>query len=175
MALFRLPSSGPAALAPRGYGLLLRAPQMSNFLQWAHLREHSRDYLTPWEPIWPSDDLTRSGFRRRLRRYAEDIAADRSYPFIVFRESDGAMIGGVTLANVRPGILQAGTIGDRVGQPHRNRVYMAAALRARRGPRAVAVAVRRTQPAPRRGRVHSLQRAVDPGAAEMRIQPRGAG
>ena len=82
MALFRLPSSGPAALAPRGHGLLLRAPQMSDFLQWAHLREYSREYLTPWEPIWPSDDLTRSGFRRRLRRYAEDIAADRSYPFI---------------------------------------------------------------------------------------------
>jgi len=34
MALFRLPSSGPAALAPRGNGLLLRAPQMSDFLQW---------------------------------------------------------------------------------------------------------------------------------------------
>ena len=80
MALFRLPSSGPAALAPRGHGLLLRAPQMSDFLQWAHLREYSREYLTPWEPIWPSDDLTRSGFRRRLRRYAEDVAADRSYP-----------------------------------------------------------------------------------------------
>jgi hypothetical protein len=29
MALFRLPSSGPATLAPRGNGLLLRAPQMS--------------------------------------------------------------------------------------------------------------------------------------------------
>src|ERR1019366_4312125 len=69
MALFRLPSSGPAALAPRGHGLLLRAPQMSDFLQWAHLRESSREYLTPWEPIWPSDDLTRAGFRRRLRRY----------------------------------------------------------------------------------------------------------
>ena len=89
----------------------------------------SRDYLTPWEPIWPSDDLTRSGFRRRLRRYAEDIAADRSYPFIVFRESDGAMIGGMTLANVRRGIVQAGTIGYWVGQPHAHRGYMTAALR----------------------------------------------
>ena len=115
MALFRLPSSGSAALAPRGLGLLLRAPQMSDFLQWTHLRESSRNYLTPWEPIWPSDDLTRSGFRRRLRRYAEDIASDRSYPFLVFRESDGAMIGGVTLANVRRGIVQAGTIGYWVG------------------------------------------------------------
>src|ERR1700709_611318 len=129
MALFRLPSSGPAALVPRGYGLLLRAPQISDFLQGAHLRESSRDYLTPWEPIWPSDDLTRSGFRRRLRRYAEGTPPDRSYPFLVFRESDGAMIGGVTLANVRRGIVQAGTIGYWVGQPHAHRGYMTSALR----------------------------------------------
>jgi [ribosomal protein S5]-alanine N-acetyltransferase len=129
MALFRLPTSGPAALVPRGHGLLLRAPQMSDFLQWAQLREHSRAYLTPWEPIWPSDDLTRAGFRRRLRRYGEDIAADRSYPFIIFRESDGAMIGGITLANVRRGIVQAGTIGYWVGEPHAHRGYMTKALR----------------------------------------------
>jgi [ribosomal protein S5]-alanine N-acetyltransferase len=129
MALFRLPSSGTPQLAPRGNGLLLRAPQMSDFLQWAHLRDYSREYLTPWEPIWPSDDLTRSGFRRRLRRYAEDVAADRSYPFIIFRELDGAMIGGITLANVRRGIVQAGTIGYWVGQPHAHRGYMTAALR----------------------------------------------
>jgi ribosomal-protein-alanine N-acetyltransferase len=129
MALFRLPTSGPAALMPRGHGLLLRAPQMADFLQWAQLREQSRAYLTPWEPIWPSDDLTRAGFRRRLRRYAEDIAADRSYPFIVFRESDGTMIGGITLANVRRGIVQAGTIGYWVGEPHAHRGYMTAALR----------------------------------------------
>ena len=129
MALFRLPSSGPAALAPRGGGLQLRAPQMSDFLQWAHLRETSRNYLTPWEPIWPSDDLTRAGYRRRLRRYAEDIAADKSYPFVVFRESDGAMIGGVTLANVRRGIVQAGTIGYWTGEAFAGQGYMTRALR----------------------------------------------
>src|ERR1700748_582549 len=129
MALFRLPSSGPAALAPRGNGLLLRSPQMSDFLQWAHLRDFSRDYLTPWEPIWPSDDLTRSGFRRRLRRYTEDIAADRSYPFLIFRELDGALLGRITLAHVRGGMVQAGTIGYWVGQPHAHRGHMTAALR----------------------------------------------
>ncbi|MGM4894319.1 GNAT family protein [Tardiphaga sp. 709] len=129
MALFRLPSSMPAALAPRGYGVALRAPVMSDFPQWADLRELSRGYLTPWEPIWPSDDLTRSGFRRRLRRYADDAAADRAYPFLVFRESDGTLLGGVTLANVRRGIVQAGTIGYWVGQPYTGQGVMTAALR----------------------------------------------
>jgi len=129
MALFRLPSSIPAALAPRGYGLRLRAPVMADFPQWADLREHSRGYLTPWEPIWPSDDLTRAGFRRRLRRYAEDTAADRAYPFLVFRESDDVLVGGVTLANVRRGIVQAGTVGYWVGQPYAHQGVMTAALR----------------------------------------------
>ena len=101
MALFRLPSSGPAALMPRGHGLLLRAPQMADFPQWAQLRESSRAYLTP----------------------------DRSYPFSIVRESDGVMIGGITLANVRRGIVQAGTIGYWVGQPHAHRGYMTAGLR----------------------------------------------
>ncbi|MDB5484477.1 MAG: putative ribosomal-protein-alanine N-acetyltransferase, partial [Tardiphaga sp.] len=129
MALFRLPSTSPPPLAPRGHGLVLRAPVMADFPQWAELRDRSRQYLTPWEPIWPSDDLTRSGFRRRLRRYAEDISTDRSYPFLVFREADEVMIGGVTLANVRRGIVQAGTIGYWVGQPFTHQGVMTAALR----------------------------------------------
>ena len=129
MALFRLPTSTAPALAPRGHGLLLRAPQMPDYVQWSELREMSRLFLTPWEPIWPSDDLTRSGFRRRLRRYTEDIAEDRAYPFLVFRESDGTLIGGVTLANVRRGIVQAGTLGYWVGQPYAGKGYMTGALR----------------------------------------------
>jgi ribosomal-protein-alanine N-acetyltransferase len=129
MALFRLPSTTAPALAPRGRGLLLRAPQMTDYPQWSELRGLSRGFLTPWEPIWPSDDLIRSGFRRRLRRYAEDIAEDRAYPFLVFREDDGALLGGVTLANVRRGIVQAGTLGYWVGQPHAGKGYMTAALR----------------------------------------------
>lgn len=129
MALFRLPSSAPAALEPRGDGLLLRAPQAGDFVSWAQLRERSRAYLTPWEPIWPTDDLTRAGFRRRLRRYSEDVLADRAYPFLIFREQDGALIGGITLANVRRGIVQAGTVGYWAGEPYAGRGYMTAALR----------------------------------------------
>ena len=130
MALFRLPSSGPAALAPRGHGLLLRAPQMSDFLQWAHLRETSRNYLTPWEPIWPSDDLTRSGFRRRLRRYAEDQRNDIAYSFLIFHSQDDALVGGLTLANVRRGVSQAGSIGYWVGAPFARQGFMTAAVQA---------------------------------------------
>ena len=49
----------------RSLGVMLRTPQMTDFPAWAQLRETSRDFLTPWEPTWPADDLTRSAFRRR--------------------------------------------------------------------------------------------------------------
>src|SRR5262245_22723654 len=52
-----------------------------------------------------------------------------SDPFSVFRETDGAMIGGVTLANVRRGIVQAGTIGYWMGEAHAHRGYMTSALK----------------------------------------------
>lgn len=129
MALFGLTSSALPDLAPRGLGLLLRPPQMADFPQWAKLREDSRDFLTPWEPIWPSDDLTRSGFRRRLRRYVEDIAADRAYPFLIFRTDDMTLLGGVTLANVRRGIVQAGTVGYWTGEQFAGQGHMTTALR----------------------------------------------
>jgi len=129
MALFRLPVTAPPTLAPRGRGLLLRTPNMGDYQQWSELREASRAFLTPWEPIWPSDDLTRAGFRRRLRRYTEDLVEDRAYPFVIIREDDDQLIGAVTLANVRRGIVQSGTIGYWIGESFAGRGYMTSALR----------------------------------------------
>src|SRR5918912_3231701 len=84
-----------------GNNVYLRAPQMGDFPEWAALREASRAFLTPWEPTWLHDDLTRGAFRRRLKRYAEDLRTDQAYPFFLFRRADNALVGGLTLANVR--------------------------------------------------------------------------
>ena len=54
---------------------------------WTQLRAESRAFLTPWEPSWPADDLTRTAFRRRIRRYHAEIREDRAYPFFIFRQS----------------------------------------------------------------------------------------
>ena len=105
--------------AHRGRRRLLRAPQMADFAEWAALREASRDFLMPWEPTWPADDLTRGAFRRRLKRYAEDQRSDHAYAFFIFRKQDNALVGGLTLANIRRGVAQAGSIGYWVGEPVR--------------------------------------------------------
>ena len=130
MAFFRSVSFGEVLPAVAGKGVFLRMPVASDFPEWAALREQSRDFLTPWEPIWPPDDLTRSAFRRRLRRYAEDQRSDAAYAFLIFRTQDSALVGGLTLANIRRGVAQAGSIGYWTGRPFANQGYMSAAVRA---------------------------------------------
>jgi [ribosomal protein S5]-alanine N-acetyltransferase len=58
MAFFRTASFSETMPAIVGKGIVLRAPQMSDYPEWAALREESREFLTPWEPTWPTDDLT---------------------------------------------------------------------------------------------------------------------
>ena len=130
MAFFRSVSFGDVLPAVSGKGVYLRAPAATDFSEWATLREKSRAFLTPWEPIWPADDLTRAAFRRRLRRYAEDQRNDLAYSFLIFRSENDALVGGLTLANVRRGVAQAGSIGYWVGEPYARQGYMTAAVRA---------------------------------------------
>jgi len=130
MALFRTLSS-PEPLPPiAGDGIILRTPQMADYPAWAALREASRDFLIPWEPTWPADDLTRSAFRQRIKRYVEDVRSDQAYPFFLFRSDDGALVGGLAIANIRRGVAQAGSLGYWVGAPYVRQGYMTAAVRA---------------------------------------------
>ena len=99
-----------------GEGVYLRAPEPRDYSEWAALREQSRAFLTPWEPIWASDELSRGSFRYRLRRYAEDARDDRAYAFFLFREGDDALAGGLTLSNVRRGVSQSASLGYWAGE-----------------------------------------------------------
>src|SRR5882724_12000351 len=130
MAFFRTVSLSESMPAITGDGIVLRAPQMSDCAEWAALREASRDFLTPWEPTWPADDLTRSSFRRRIKRYSEDQRGDLAYPFFIFDKSNNALIGGLTLANVRRGCAQASSLGYWMGASHARQGHMTAAVRA---------------------------------------------
>jgi [ribosomal protein S5]-alanine N-acetyltransferase len=130
MAFFRTVSFSEPMPLVEGDRVFLRAPQMGDFPEWAALREASRPFLVPWEPTWPHDDLTRSAFRRRLKRYVEDLRTDQAYPFFLFRKSDNAIVGGLTLANIRRGVAQAGSLGYWMGERYAGHGYMTAAVRA---------------------------------------------
>lgn len=108
------PESG---LRVDGETVRLRPPRASDFAEWRELRAQSRAFLQPWEPTWPADDLSRAAFRRRLLAYARDRDAGAAYPFFVFRASDDALTGGITLSNVRRGVAQMGSVGYWCGKP----------------------------------------------------------
>lgn len=130
MAFFRTINFADPLPSVAGEGVLLRMPQATDYADWTALREASRDFLLPWEPTWPADDLSRSAFRRRIRRYAEDLRTDQGYAFLIIRSSDSALVGGLTLANIRRGVAQAGSLGYWMGQPFARQGYMTAAVRA---------------------------------------------
>lgn len=130
MAFFRTVSFSEPLPLVEGEGVYLRAPQMADFPEWAALREASRAFLSPWEPTWPHDDLTRSAFRRRLKRYAEDLRSDQAYPFFLFSKEENVLVGGLTLANIRRGVAQAGSLGYWMGERYAGRGHMAAAVTA---------------------------------------------
>ncbi len=117
---------GPIA----GDGVFLRPPQMSDYEDWARLRAESRAFLTPWEPTWPADDLTRAAFKRRLRRYHQDIRDEIALPLFVFRQEDGLMVGACNLSSIRRGVLQSASLGYWIGRRHARRGYTRAAVRA---------------------------------------------
>jgi len=118
-----------AALVLEDEGIRLRPPRMSDFLQWSTLRERSREFLQPWEPAWPADDLTRPAFRRRLGAYSRDIETGQGYPFFIF-DMNEVLVGGITLSNVRRGVAQAATMGYWVGQQHARKGYVSRGVKA---------------------------------------------
>jgi ribosomal-protein-alanine N-acetyltransferase len=129
MAFLRATSAyDPPVLS--GDGLFLRTPGITDYAAWAELRAESRAFLTPWEPTWPVDDLTRTAFRRRIRRYQAEWREDHAYPFFVFRQEDYVLLGGVTISNISRGMTQMATIGYWMGERNANRGYMTKAMRA---------------------------------------------
>lgn len=113
-----------------GEGVFLRPPRASDYVEWRDLRAASRDFLQPWEPTWAADDLSRAAFRRRLAAYARDRDLGSAYPFFVFRSSDNALTGGITLSNVRRGVAQMGSVGYWCGKPYVRQGLTLAAVRA---------------------------------------------
>lgn len=119
----------------RGEGVVLRPPRPGDYAAWSGLRDMSRDYLQPWEPAWPDDDLTRAAYRRRLSIYAREMELGAAWPFFIFETTptgrgDDRLAGAVTLSNIRRGVAETGTLGYWVGQPYAGRGHATAAVRA---------------------------------------------
>lgn len=128
--MIRLLGSGlvsPPAVRLDGPRCYIRPPLPRDWRDWADLRAASRTFLTPWEPTWPADALTRASFLRRLRRQAQEWRDDEGYSFLVFDPADDTLVGGLGLSNVRRGVAQMATLGYWVGAPYARHGYTIAA------------------------------------------------
>ncbi|MBN9889710.1 GNAT family N-acetyltransferase [Salipiger abyssi] len=104
--------------------LVLRPPQHGDFTNWVTLRVESRGYLTPWEPSWAPDHLTRRAFTNRVYWANRSIAGGTAIPLFIFRREDEQLLGAITLDNIRRGPAQSGVLGYWTGQPYARQGYM---------------------------------------------------
>lgn len=110
--------------------LTLRQPIHSDFRDWTALRIKSREFLTKWEPSWAEDHLTRKAFTNRVYWAQRSITGGTALPLFLIRREDEALIGAITLDNIRRGPAQSGTLGYWTGASHARQGYMREAIHA---------------------------------------------
>lgn len=110
--------------------LTLRPPMHADFRSWTALRYESQDFLSPWEPTWANDHLTRKAFTNRVYWAQRAISGGTALPLFLIRREDQALLGAITLDHIRRGPAQAGTTGYWIGQPFARSGYMREAIKA---------------------------------------------
>lgn len=107
--------------------IVLRLPVHSDFNAWTALRDESRDFLIPWEPVWSSDHLSRKSFTNRVYWAARTGRGGTALPLFLLRR-DGVLLGAITMDNIRRGPAQSATIGYWIGRPFARQGYMREAI-----------------------------------------------
>jgi ribosomal-protein-alanine N-acetyltransferase len=110
--------------------MTLRLPAHSDYRTWAMLRDESREFLIPWEPNWSEDHLSRRAFTNRVYWAARAVAGGTALPVFLIRREDQALLGALTLDNIRRGPAQAGTMGYWIAARFARQGYMREAIRA---------------------------------------------
>ncbi|MCL3880893.1 GNAT family protein [Marivita sp. GX14005] len=110
--------------------LLLRPPTHGDFNPWAALRTSSEAFLTKWEPSWAEDHLTRRSFTNRVYWANRAIGNESAIPLFLIRREDDALLGAITLDNIRRGPAQSATLGYWIGAPFARQGYMCEAIEA---------------------------------------------
>ena len=110
--------------------LTLRPPLHADFRDWVSLRRDSEEFLTRWEPTWAADHLSRKAFTNRVYWAQRSIGNGSALPLVLIRRADNALLGAITLDNVRRGPAQAGTLGYWVGRSYARQGFMRESIEA---------------------------------------------
>ncbi len=108
--------------------MTLRPPIQTDFRAWVALRSASREFLSPWEPEWAADHLSRKAFANRVYWANRSVNAGTAMPLFLIRRADQMLLGAITLDNIRRGPALAGTLGYWTGKNFARQGYMREAI-----------------------------------------------
>jgi ribosomal-protein-alanine N-acetyltransferase len=121
----------PPRLFLRTERLILRPFEPSDFEAWREADRRQGPRRTRHEPPpTPEHELTRAAFRRMIARRARLARLDRSYRFELFRRTDGAVVGGVSVLVPVRAHTQLGWLGYSIHTHERRKGYGVEAVRA---------------------------------------------
>lgn len=121
-----LESSHPSLTIPNGYSLV--TPQEKHFQSWRNARQRDRSFFQPYEPKWPTDDLSKAAFDLRVKQAKQHkIKKDGVSLFIL--DQNFEVIGGVNIFNVRRGASQSAFVGYWLCKKFNGQGIMSAAVK----------------------------------------------
>ncbi len=112
------------AILRAGERVALRCPVEADRTSYQTLREQSRDFHSPWEPLRPTDGDPNEAFDRVLA----GAWTERRVGLLATRIGDGAILGAVNLNEIGRGAFQSAYMGYWIGAPHARRGYMTEAV-----------------------------------------------
>jgi ribosomal-protein-alanine N-acetyltransferase len=110
--------------------MILRLPEMGDHAAWSMLRRRGEAFLREWEPTWSADHFSRRSFRNRVYWAWRAREEGRALALFLVRRSDGALLGAITLDNIRRGPSQSAQVGYWIGAEHARQGLMSEALAA---------------------------------------------
>lgn len=126
--MLKLLRQAPPRCEFRGPRVSLRSPRWTDEATWIAVRRRSKTFLEPWEPAWSRDALTPAAFGRRLRRINQEWRSGIGYGFFIIKNETEELVGGLTFANVRYGVVQSANVGYWTAVDHTRNGYMAEAI-----------------------------------------------
>lgn len=111
-----------------GQNIYLRMAEKYDYSQFYNIRNSNQTFLTPFEPVWGVNALSKKGFYARVRNDRHEASNDRKYAFLIFKKSDDSLIGGISMNNVQRGVFQACSLGYWLGETENSKGYMTEAV-----------------------------------------------
>ncbi len=119
---------GLTAAIEHGQQIFLRLPTGGDRDQFLKLRDGSRAWLLPWEPLNPSGEPPFDD--EAFDRFHKTSETDLSRRFLICLLETGEIAGQVSLNNILRGALQSCAMGYWIGASHARKGFMAEALTA---------------------------------------------